>query len=468
MTSELSRSASVREAAIGGVPAALADLGRLVRIPSVAFAGFDRAEVERSAAAVKSLLDDLAFFDRVEVRTATIPETGVEGMPAVLASRAARNGRPTILLYAHHDVQPVGDEDLWDTAPFEPTVQGGRLYGRGAADDKAGVMAHVGALRALVAALGDDMDLGVNVFIEGEEEAGSASFAAFLRENADALRADVIVVADSGNWDAATPALTVSLRGNARFTLGVRTLAHASHSGMFGGAVPDAMLATVKLLATLWDDDGAVAVAGLAERDAATPEYTEETLRDEAGLPEGVRPIGRGTILSRIWNKPSITVTGIDFPTVRNASNTLTPELSAVLSVRVAPGQSGRDAYDAIAAHLRAHAPFGAELTFSDVEVGDPFLADTSGTAAAHARAALAEGYGTTPVDIGIGGSIPFIADLVGQFPAAQILVTGVEDPHARAHSPGESLHVDTFRHALVSEALLLERLDREGLGTAD
>jgi len=460
MSSDLSRADTVREAALAAVPAALADLGALVRIGSVAFPGFERSEVERSAAAVRDLLDGLGIFDRVEVKTAVIPETGQEGMPAVLASRAARNGRPTILLYAHHDVQPVGDEALWESPPFEPNVRGGRLYGRGAADDKAGVMAHVGALRALVDALGTDFDLGVNLFIEGEEEAGSASFAQFLSDNADALRADVIVVADSGNWDAVTPALTVSLRGNARFTLTVRTLEHASHSGMFGGAVPDATLATVKLLSTLWDEDGAVAVDGLAEREADTPEYTEETLRSEAGLPEGVSPIGRGTILSRIWNKPSITITGIDAPSVKNASNTLTPEVSVVISCRVAPGQSARDAYEALAAHLRVHAPFGAHLSFRDIDTGDPFLVDTGGWAVAQARIALESGYGLPPVDIGVGGSIPFIADLVREFPAAQILVTGVEDPHARAHSPNESLHLDTFRHALVSEALLLESLD--------
>ncbi|KAA9087158.1 dipeptidase [Microbacterium radiodurans] len=460
MTSESPRSSAVREAALSAVPAALADLGALVRIPSIAFPGFDRADVERSAAAVATLAEDLGIFDRVEVKTAAIAGTGEQGMPAVLATRAARGGKPTILLYAHHDVQPVGDESLWESAPFEPTVRGGRLYGRGAADDKAGVMAHIGALRALVDAVGTDFDLGVNLFIEGEEEAGSGSFAAFLSDNADALRADVIVVADSGNWDATTPALTVSLRGNARFTLTVRTLEHASHSGMFGGAVPDAMLAAIKLLGTLWDDDGAVAVAGMTERDADTPEYTEETLRSEAGLPSGVSPIGRGSILSRIWNKPSITVTGIDAPTVRNASNTLSPEVSVVISARVAPGQPAAEAYAAIEAHLRAAAPFGAELTFSDIETGDPFLVDTSGPAVTSARAALATGYGVEPVDIGVGGSIPFIADLVREFPAAQILVTGVEDPHARAHSPNESLHLETFRNALVSEALLLEGLD--------
>ncbi len=340
MTSALPRSEAVRTAAADAVPAALADLGGLVRIPSVAFPGFDRAQVQRSAEAVRVLAEGTGVFDRVQIRDAAIEGTQERGMPAVLASRAARNGRPTILLYAHHDVQPAGDEALWESSPFEPTVRDGRLYGRGAADDKAGIMVHIGALRALRAALGDDFDLGVALYIEGEEEAGSRSFAQFLDDNADALRADVIVVADSGNWDAATPAVTVSLRGNARFTLTVRTLEHASHSGMFGGAVPDAMMATVTLLSTLWDAEGAVAVEGLTTRDAATPDYTEQTLRDEAGLPAGVRPIGRDSILSRIWNKPSITVTGIDAPSVVNASNTLSPTVSVVISARVAPGQT--------------------------------------------------------------------------------------------------------------------------------
>lgn len=450
----------MRSAAASVVPSALADLGALVRIPSVAWPAFDQTQLARSAEAVAELFRGLDFFDRVEVKTAAIPDTDEHGQPAVLATRAARNGRPTVLLYAHHDVQPVGDEALWESPPFEPTVRDGRLYGRGAADDKAGVMAHVAALRALTEALGPDLDLGVAVFIEGEEEYGSRSFASFLSDNADALRADAIVVADSGNWDERTPALTVSLRGNARFTLRVRTLDHASHSGMFGGAVPDAMLATVKLLATLWDDDGAVAVAGLTERDEPTPDYSEETLRSETGLLSGVSPIGRGAILGRIWNKASITITGIDATSVAAASNTLAPEITVVVSARVAPGQAAAEAYAAIEAHLRAHAPFGAELTFSDVDLGDGFLVDTSGWAVEDVRAAFAEGYGVPSIDVGVGGSIPFIADLVREFPDAQILVTGVEDPHSRAHSPNESLHLDTFRHAVAAEALLLESLD--------
>jgi acetylornithine deacetylase/succinyl-diaminopimelate desuccinylase-like protein len=461
MTSDTTpRESAVREAAAAGIPAALADLGGLVRIPSIAWPAFDQTQVVRSAEAVAALAEGTGLFDRVEVQRAGIPGTDELGQPAVLAVRHARNGRPTVLLYAHHDVQPPGDEALWDSPPFEPTVRDGRMYGRGAADDKAGIMTHIAALRAVKEALGGDFDLGVAMFIEGEEEYGSRSFGQFLSDNAEALRADVIVVADSGNWDERTPALTVSLRGNARFTLKVRTLEHASHSGMFGGVVPDAMLAAVKLLATLWDDEGGVAVAGLASHEAATPDYTEETLRAETGLLPGVAPIGRGSLLSRIWYQPSITITGIDATSVAAASNTLAPETSIVISARVAPGQSAREAYDAIEAHLRAHAPFGALLEFEDVDCGDAFLVDTNGWAAGMAREAMRDGFGVEPVDVGVGGSIPFIADLVREFPGAQILVTGVEDPHARAHSPNESLHLDTFRHAVLTEALLLARLD--------
>lgn len=460
MTSENPRNGAVHEAAAAGIPVALADLGALVRIPSIAWPAFDQDALVRSAEAITALAKGIGIFDSVEIARSAVPGTDELGQPAILATRAARNGAPTVLLYAHHDVQPPGDDALWETPPFEPTVRDGRLYGRGAADDKAGVMAHIAALRAIQEVYGDELELGIALFIEGEEEYGSRSFAQFLADHRDQLRSDVIVVADSGNWDAVTPALTVSLRGNARFTLTVRTLEHASHSGMFGGAVPDATMAAVKLLATLWDDDGAVAVAGLTERDAPTPEYTEQTLRSEAGLPVGVTPIGRGTLLSRIWNKPSVTVTGIDATSVAAASNTLAPEISVVVSARVAPGQSASEAYAAIEDHLRRHAPFGAELTFSDVDLGDGFLVDTEGWAVEVARTSLATGYGVDPVDVGVGGSIPFIADLVEQFPGAQILVTGVEDPHSRAHSPNESLHLETFQHAVLAEAALLESLN--------
>ena len=463
--SQASRSAaSDRETAIAeavrlALPASIADLTDLVRIPSVSWSAFDPAHVAASADAVAALFRATGVFDAVDILNSTT-STGENGQPAVLATRAAKNGRPTVLLYAHHDVQPPGQDADWQSPPFEPTIRGDRLYGRGAADDKAGVVSHLAAVRALHEVAGDDFDLGLVVFIEGEEEFGSRSFANFLAENKERLAADVIVVADSDNWDESTPSLTVSLRGNVTFRLTVSTLAHASHSGMFGGAVPDAMMAAFRLLASFHDADGSVAVEGLITRDAETPEYTEETLRAEAGLLEGVRPIGDGTILSRLWNKPTVTITGIDAPTVANASNTLIPKVAVRVSCRIAPGQDPQEAYEALAAHIRSHTPFGAVVEIDDVDTGSPFLVDTSGWAVTEALSAMRDAWGAEPVSAGIGGSIPFIADLVREFPEAQILVTGVEDPHTRAHSPNESLHLGVFARAIGTEALLLSRLD--------
>ncbi len=451
---------ALREAVQAGLPTTIADLSRLVRIPSVSWAAFDPARVAESADAVAELVRGLGVFDSVEVSRATIADTPTLGQPAVLATRAARNGRPTILLYAHHDVQPPGHDEDWESSPFEPTVRGDRLYGRGAADDKAGVLSHIAAIRALVETVGRDFDLGLAVFIEGEEEFGSRSFTNFLAQHRRELAADVIVVADSDNWDIHTPALTVGLRGNVTFRLTVRTLEHASHSGMYGGAVPDAMLATIRLLATLHNEDGSVAVEGLTSREADTPDYSEEKLRHEAGLVEGVTSIGSGPILGRIWSKPAITVTGIDAPTVANASNTLAPVVSVRISARIAPGQQSGEAFAALEKHLLAHAPFGARIEIDDVDQGNGFLVDTSGWAVSEVKTAMTEAWGADVVEMGVGGSIPFIADLVSVFPAAQILVTGVEDPGTRAHSPNESLHLGVFQRAILSEALLLARLN--------
>jgi len=450
----------IARAVAEGLPSAIADLGSLVRIPSVSWAAFDPTHVTRSSEAVAELLHALGIFDDVQVSRAPIGDGEALGQPAVLASRAAKNGRPTILLYAHHDVQPPGKDEDWNTAPFEPVVDGDRLYGRGAADDKAGVMAHVAALRALAQTAGDDLDLGIVVFIEGEEEFGSRSFANFLEQHRDVLDADVIVVADSDNWDVDTPALTVALRGNVAFRLTVSTLDHASHSGMYGGAAPDAMLAMVRLLSTLHDDDGSVAVEGLTAYDGPVPDYDEARLTAEAALLPGVQLIGHGPVLSRLWSQPAITVTGIDAPSVANASNTLSPSISARVSARIAPGQSADDAFTALQRHLREHAPFGAHVALDEVDRGNPFLVDTSGWAVEEVKRAMSDAWGRPPVETGIGGSIPFIADLVRVFPEAQILVTGVEDPDTRAHSPNESLHLGVFKRAILTEALLLGRLN--------
>jgi acetylornithine deacetylase/succinyl-diaminopimelate desuccinylase-like protein len=264
------------------MPGVRADLERLVRIPGIAFDGFDFTPLERSAEAVAELL-------RGEGLDVQISRIG-NGHPAVIGKRPGPPGAPTVLLYAHHDVQPTGDLSIWISDPFEPTERDGRLYGRGAADDKAGVMAHIAALRAF----GDQLPVGVVLFIEGEEEFGSASLEALLAKHRDELASDVIVIADSGNWDIGVPALTTSLRGIVNSFVTVEVLGSAVHSGMYGGALPDALMVLSRLLATLHDDAGDVAVAGLASKEGSPLDYPIDRFRAEAGVLESVELIGTG------------------------------------------------------------------------------------------------------------------------------------------------------------------------------
>jgi acetylornithine deacetylase/succinyl-diaminopimelate desuccinylase-like protein len=440
----------------------LARLKELVAIPGIAWPSFDRSPLERSAEAVAVLLRD-SGLDDVRILGCDKPD-GTPGGPAVVARRPAAAGKPTILLYAHHDVQPAGDESLWETEPFAAVEKDGRLYGRGAADDKAGIMAHIAAYAAVSEVLGAGLGLGVTFFIEGEEEAGSPTFRPFLEAHRELLRADVIVVADSSNWKVGVPALTTSLRGLVDGTIEVQVLEHAVHSGMFGGPVLDAPTLLARLIATLHDDDGNVAIPGLVASDATSVDFPEADYRADASVLDGVRLAGTGSIASRLWTKPALSIIGFDAPAVDVASNTLLPRARAKFSLRLAPGQAPEEAMEAIRKHVEANAPFGAKVTFTPGESGNPFQADTSSTAASLAMWALGEAWGVPAVETGIGGSIPFIADLTELYPDVQILVTGVEDPDSRAHSANESLHLGDFRKAVLAEALLLARLNSGGL----
>ncbi len=452
MTASIS---DVRALVSQAFPQSLAELKDLVRIPSVSWSSFDPTQVARSAQAVSELLAGTKLFEDVFVLRSQKSDSEELGQPAVVARRNPAPGMPTVLLYAHHDVQPPGDLAVWESTPFEPVERSGRLYGRGAADDKAGIMAHVTALR-LLPELVENVDLGIVVFIEGEEEFGSPSFENFLSDHHELLASDVIVVADSGNWNTETPALTTTLRGNATFKLTVRTLDHALHSGMFGGAVPDAFMAFAGLVSSFYSPSGSVAVEGLHRSTVSTPEYTDKQMRDESGVLDSVSLIGEGHVLERLWSQPSITVTGLDIPDVAHASNTLLPSVSARISVRVAPGQSASEAFSAIQQHIIQNIPFGAVVEFEDVNLGEAFTTDTSGWAAQSISTALTQAWDQEVVNMGVGGSIPFISSFVSAFPTAQVLVTGVEDPDSRAHSPNESLHIESFEKAIVAELLFL------------
>ncbi|HEY2877966.1 dipeptidase [Nocardioides sp.] len=435
------------------LPGVRRDLEALVRIESVSADPERAGEVQRSAEAVRDLFAAEGFDTTIT--------SADGGRPAVIAhKKSSRDRAKTVLLYAHHDVQPENDHADWDSPPFEPTERNGRLYARGAADDKAGIAAHLGAIRIY----GDDLPVNVVMFVEGEEEVGSDSLPALLRQHLDELRADVILIADSGNWDIGVPALTTSLRGLVRLDVEVRTLTHAVHSGMWGGLVPDSLMTLSRLIASCHDDEGNVAVEGLYAGPAADLEYPEDRLRAESGAVPGVRWIGSGSSVERLWTKPALSVIGLTAPKAEGSSNTLVPAATTRLSLRIAPGDSVDSARAALTSHLEQHIPWGAELTITPVDGGEPTAIDATGPAYDAARAAFAEAWdGTQPIDMGVGGSIPFIAEFLDAFPEASVLVTGVEDPDTRAHGANEGLHLAEFARVVHAEALLLAKLGELG-----
>lgn len=431
------------------LPGVRSDLEALVRIPSVSADPARLDQVELSARATA----DLFAAEGVDVE---IVRAFDGAPPAVIGHRAGPEGAPTVLLYAHHDVQPENDHAEWDSPPWEPTERDGRLYARGAADDKAGIVTHVAALRAF----GDELPVSVKVFIEGEEEVGSDTLPALLRTYQDRLAADVIVIADSGNWDIGVPALTTSLRGLVRVDVEVRTLTHAVHSGMWGGLVPDALITLSRLISTLHDDRGNVAIEGLHSGPAADVDYPEDRLRAESGAAAGIEWIGEGSAVERLWTKPALSITGLDAPKVDGASNTLVPAARAKISLRIAPGDTTANALACLQRHLEANVAWGATLTTTVVDTGEATQIDATGPAYDAARSAFQEAWdGTAPVDMGVGGSIPFIAEFLETFPQASVLVTGVEDPDTRAHGPNEGLHLAEFEKVLLAETLLLRNL---------
>ena len=429
------------------LPSAIADLHRLISIPSISSMPEHDADVAACADAVSGLFRDLGAS---EVK---LLDGG--GKPAVWANFPGPEGSPTVLLYAHYDVQPTGDADAWTSPAFEPTERDGRLYARGSADDKGGVALHLVALRVFNGA----PPVGVKVFIEGEEEVGSPSMPTLLDQYRDELAADVYVVADSVNWEVGKPSLTTSLRGVADCQVTVSTLAEGLHSGQFGGVVPDALTALCRLLATLHDEAGNVAIEGLVSEPGPDLDSPEDRLLEETGLLEGVSQIGDGSVVERMWFKPAASVLAIDATPVAKASNTLIPSARAKVSVRLVPGQDPAAAAKALEDHLRRNAPWGAHIDVVAGQCGAPGRITLEGERAEAAKTAFREAFGVDAVEIGCGGSIPIVAEFADRNPGALVLVTAVTDPNSRMHGIDESLDLGDFAKAALAETLLLNNL---------
>ena len=430
------------------LPSVLRDLKRLISIPSISSLPEHNDDTLAAADLVADLLRDAGCPD---VRLLQVGG----GKPAVFGNYPAPDGAPTVLLYAHYDVQPMGAEADWTTPAFAPIERDGRLYARGSADDKGGIAVHLGVLRAFEG----KPPVGVKVFVEGEEEIGSPSMQALLDQEGDLLHADAFVIADAVNWQVGTPALTASLRGVVDAVVTVSTLEGGLHSGMFGGVAPDALSALCRLLATLHDDRGNVAIEGLTVAPAAEVDYDEARLREEAGLLDGVEWIGDGSFTDRMWTKPAVSVLAIDATPVKDASNTLVPTARAKVSLRIAPNQDPALAEAALRDHLHANAPWGAKVEVEPGQNGAGAAIALDGPLAQAALAGLREGFGTEPVRIGTGGSIPIVAEFAERNPDAAILLTAVVDPTSRMHSDNESLDLGDLAKATHAEALFLQNL---------
>ncbi len=424
------------------------ELEFLVRIPSVSAPGYPASEVRRSAEAVASLMEDTGM-DNVQLLEID------DAHPAVFGEMQGPKGAPTVLLYAHHDVQPPGPPDQWDTGPFEPFEREGRLFGRGSADDKAGIVLHLASIRAL----GDNLPVTIKVFIEGEEEIGSAHLADFLSEYTELLSSDVIIIGDSANWRIGTPTLTTSLRGLVDCKVTVRTLEYAVHSGSFGGTYPDANIVLARVLASLHADDGSVAVEGLVRYDADPLDLTEEELASQMLPVAGLELLGSGTLTSRLWTRPSISVLAIDSVPIDEAINQLVPEASAKVSLRIAPGQDPEVAMAALIDHLEAAIPWGAEITVERGAMGAAIDLETSGSAYEAYREGMRVGYGVEPLEAGMGGSIPFVAAFSDIYPNATVLLIGVADPTSRYHGPNESVELADIASAAIAQSVALSQL---------
>ena len=432
------------------MPQAREELTELVAIRSVADPRqFPPEECQRGAQWVLDHFADLGFTD------ARLAETS-DGSKAVVGSRpCAHPDAPTVLLYAHYDVQPPLDDAAWGTPPFELTEKNGRWYGRGTADCKGNILMHLLALRAL----GEDVPVNLKLVVEGSEEQGTGGLEAFVVDHADLLRADTILVCDTGNAAVGQPAATVSLRGMVNVVVKVEALASELHSGMFGGAAPDALAALIAMLASLRDAAGSTTIEGLdnTRRWEGQP-YPPEQFRDDAGLLDGVHLLGDGEVSDMLWARPSVTVLGIDCPPVVGSTAAIVPRAAARLNLRIPPGLTPDVAEKALVSHLHQAAPWGVHVTVEVEATGSPFQATMDGPAYRAMGEAMHEAYGRTMATLGQGGSIPLCNVLTDTYPDAEIILMGVEEPMALIHAPNESVDPREISAMALTEALFLQR----------
>ena len=449
----MTRSATDLRGAVGALMGrAKTDLAELVTFKSVADPKqYPPEECQRAAQWVIDAFADAGLQDVKMSATA-------DGSMAVHGHADGPAGTPTVLLYCHYDVQPPLGEDDWKSPVFELTERDGRWYGRGSADCKGNIVMHLTALRALRDRQGG-FPCSIKLICEGSEEQGTGGLEAFVPENADLLRADTILVCDTGNFAVGVPTLTTTLRGMTIVDVKVEALASAMHSGMFGGPAPDPVAGLIAMLASMRDAQGDTTIDGLDNTQTWTGvKYPAEQFRSDANVLDGVELIGSGSPADMLWARPAVTVLGMDIPPVIGSASAVQASAGARVSLRIPPGMNGQVAQDALVEHLRARVPWGLRCEIERIAVGDPFVGSLSGPGYESLKTAMEEAFERPMTTEGQGGSIPLCNVLAETFPEAEIFLMGVEEPKCLIHAPNESVDPTEIEHLALAEALFLEK----------
>ncbi len=442
-------------------------LADLVAVQSISTDGEHGAEIERTAALTCDQMRE-AGLSNVEVLKvgSSLPYAYGEWLEA-------GPDKPTVFLYAHHDVQPVNFIEKWQSDPWKLTRRDGRLFARGAADDKGAISAFLGAIAAY-RKTGNNLPVNIKMVVEGEEEVGSKNLMKFFDVHRKKLQSDVIVVCDTENIEVGLPCITYSLRGIVALLVEVTTAQIPVHSGMAGGAVPDAALALNVVLSKLFAPKQPLPVPGLYDsvRPLTDKEKTafrklpwdDAKFRKELGVLPGCEfamEAGLG-VYEQTWRRPSATVIAQEASSIKGASNQVLPKASAIVSCRIVPDQKPADVVKQMQAYLSANPPYGCEVKVTQHGAGcDWWMTDPNGPAFEAALAALRVGFDRDPVGIGCGGSIGFVGPLAELFGGAPALLVGIEDPASNAHAPNESLHEGDFKKLMNSLVRLFDNLGK-------
>jgi len=413
-------------------------LSELVEIPSISSLEENQKDVLESANYISDLFKKVGLKSKVT--------SSKNSKPAVLAQTEIDPSKKTVLLYAHHDVQPVGDINKWNTDPFKPEIIDGRLFARGSGDNKAGVVTHYEVVKNLL----ETLPVNIKIFIEGEEEIGSPYMTEFIAENRRDLEADVIVIADSGNIKSGVPTITTSLRGLVDGVIVVDQQMEPVHSGLGGGVVPDAFMILSRIIASFHNDKGELLIEGLTPTEQDVFELSDEFVKSSLSS-NGVELFEMDSYSKRLWLEPALSILAIDAPPVAESVNLLIPKAKAKVSLRLPPTEDPDHAMNMLEKHIKENTPFNANVNFIPEAKGKGILVDPKNEFSSKLIESFNKNWENEVAYMGVGGSIPFANVFINEFPNSEIVLVGAGDEEGNAHAPNESVNIDDIKRLITS-----------------